>query len=150
MAAPTLLALLMAASPPAPAQPVVGKQAWTQARVSGGLHRLDQAAAVIHQPAQKTVPAGAVITQVQAQRDYAGQADVRTSLCWNGTDRCVDLTGLSVNTRAFNGLDAGRPMYLVHRVAGWRDSRPPLFVKGSVTVWYGVPGPAAPSGGATR
>lgn len=116
-----------------------GKQAWTEARVSPGLHSLNQAATVQHEPRAGTVPRGAVITQVLAQRDYAGSADVQTSLCWGTSGRCVDITGRALNTRAFEGLDASQPMRLVHRVTAWRGSHPPLYVKGNVTVWYALP-----------
>lgn len=125
---------------PAAADNATGKQAWTLARSSPGLHSLQQVATVAYEPAH-AVPAGSVIRQVYADRDYAGQADVHTSLCWNGTDRCVDIVGRHINTRAFDGLDAGRPMILVHRVTAWRGSRPPLYIKGNVTVWFG---PAVP------
>lgn len=120
-----------------------GKQAWTKARVSSGLHSLDHAATVTYRPAT-AVPTGSVITQVYADRDYAGQADVQTSLCWGGTQRCVDIVGRSVNTRAFNGLDAAQPMFLVHRARAWRGSPKPLYVKGNVTVWFEPVAPAAP------
>lgn len=121
------------------AQQATGKQAWTHAGTSTGLHGLHQPATVTYRPTHTTVPAGSVITQVYADREYAGQADVHTSLCWNGLARCIDLVGRSINTRAFNGLDADKPMMLVHRVTAWRGSRPPLYVKGNVTVWYGAP-----------
>lgn len=122
-----------------------GKQAWTHARVSPGLHSLNQAGTVIYQPAPHTVPPGSIITAVYADRDYAGQADVQTSLCWNGVDRCIDVPRRFVNTRAFNGLDASRPMYLVHHVRGWRGGRPPLYIKGNVSVWYGPSNPLTSS-----
>lgn len=115
-----------------------GKRAWTQAGVSGGLHSFDHAATVAYQPA-RAVPPGSVITRVYADRDYAGQANVQTSLCWNGLGTCVDIVGRSINTKAFNGLDATRPMYLVHRARAWGGGRPPVYVKGNVTVWYGEP-----------
>lgn len=117
-----------------------GSQAWTQSRVSAGLHSLQQVATVSYQPKPSLVPPGSVITHAYAHRDYVGQADVQTSLCWNGTEHCIDITGRSINTQAFNGLDAGQPMFLVHRVTAWRDSKPPLFIKGSVNVSYGPPG----------
>ena len=113
-----------------------GKRAWTQANVSGGLHRLEHDATVAYRPPAGQVPPGSVITRVYADRDYAGQADVQTSLCWNGMDRCIGIAGRSVHTRAFNDLDAGQPMILVHRVKAWRGSGPPLYVKGNVSVWY--------------
>ncbi len=134
-----------AAGAPAAAQNAAGKQAWTQASTSTGLHSLEQAATVAYRPKPNAVPPGSVITQVYADRDYAGQAAVQTSVCWNGTGRCVDIVGRSINSRAFNGLDATQPMYLVHRVRAWHGSRPPLYIKGNITVWYGPPAPDAAS-----
>lgn len=113
-----------------------GTPAWTQARVSPGLHSLNQSATVVHQPATGVVPPRSIITAVHVDRGYAGDAEVHTSLCWNGIDRCVDVTRQSLNTHAFNGLDAGRPMHLVHRVTAWRGTRPPLYIKSNVSVWY--------------
>ena len=133
-----LAALVMYAAVPAYAQEIVGKQAWTQAAVSQGLHSLEQASTATYRPITAPPP-GAVITQVYANRDYFGQADIQTSLCWGGLQRCVDIIGRSINSRAFNGLDARQPMYLVHRARAWRDSRPPVYVKGNVTVWYTTP-----------
>lgn len=122
------------------AEPAVhAKQAWTRIGISTGLNRPGQSVVVPYVPPRKQIPAAAVITRVYADRDYAGQADVQTSLCWNGTERCIDLVGRSITTQAFSGLDAGAPVYLVHRVIAWRGSRPPLFVKGNVTVWYETP-----------
>lgn len=112
-----------------------GKQAWTQAQVSSGLHSLGHAATVIYRPA-KPLPAGAVIIRLLADREFAGNADIQTSVCWNGLETCIDIVGRSLSTQAFNGLDAGRPVYLVHRARSWRGTMPPIFVKGNVTVWY--------------
>lgn len=142
--APRLILLaagLLLAAGPAGAQGG-GKQAWTHARTSTGLHSLEQSARVLYQAAPGSIPAGAEITQVHAQRDYAGQADVHTSLCWKGIERCVDVTGRTLNTHAFDGLDANQPMYLVHRVTAWHGSRPPVHIKGNVTVWYAMPAAA--------
>jgi len=127
---------LLAAGGLAGAASAAGKQGWTQSRVSAGLHSLQQAATVAYQP-PASVPPGSVITHAYAHRDYAGQASVQTSLCWGGFEHCVDITRRAINTRAFNGLDAGRPMYLVHRVTAWHGSTPPLFIKGSVNIGYG-------------
>ena len=127
-----------AAQKSAPAA-ATGKQAWTRDRISPGLHSVDRAVTVSYEPAKRAVPAGALITRVTAHRDYAGHANVQTSLCWEGEVRCVDMVGRSVSTEIFNGLDAVRPLYLVHRVHHWGASRPPLYIKGTVTVWYAQP-----------
>lgn len=133
-----LAAALLAIATGAGAE-TAGKQAWTQAATSPGLHSPGQSVRVAYAPDPDTIPAGAVITQVYAHREYAGSADIQTSLCWNGITRCIDITGRGINTRAFDGLDAGRPMYLVHRLAAWRGTASPVYVKGNVSVWYRQP-----------
>lgn len=132
----TLAALLLACSAHINAQ--TSKHAWTANNVGTGLHSVNQAVTVTYRPLQN-IPRGAVITQVVAAREYTGQADVQTSLCWSGTHHCVDIIGRSISTRAFNGQDASEPLYLVHRLRAQRDSPAPLHVKGSVTVWYEMP-----------
>lgn len=114
-----------------------GKQAWTQAATSAALQRLSHVVTVPYQATPGQVAPGSVITQVYADREYAGDASVQSFLCWNGEERCVSITGRHINTQAFNGLDATRPMFLVHQAMAWRGSRPPIYVKGNVTVWYG-------------
>ncbi|MFT0531729.1 hypothetical protein ACMHYJ_02700 [Castellaniella hirudinis] len=112
--------------------------AWTLDRVSTGLQALGRPVAVAYAPAPGTlVPPTARITQVYAARDYAGRALVRTDLCWGSAQGpCVPLQGGHLNTRAFNGKPAGGPLLLVHRVEHWVTDHPPLFVRGTVTVWY--------------
>ena len=112
-----------------------GKRAWTKAEVSSGLHSLGQEVVVRHSP-PATLPSGALITRVLADRRFTGNADIRSSVCWNGLERCVDITGASVSTDAFKGLAANESIYLVHRAHTWRGARPPVFIKGNVTVWY--------------
>lgn len=116
-----------------------GKQAWTHAATSAGLHNTGQVRTVNYAPRPDLVPPGAVITQVSADRQYAGNDAVQTSLCWNGQARCIDLTGRHINTQAFNGLDASRPMSLVHRLEARNGSPTPLYIKGNVTVWFSLP-----------
>lgn len=115
--------------------------AWTLDRTSIGLQAVDRPVIVIFAaPArqQQAVPGPrSRITRVYASRDYEGQAQVLTQLCWGSTQGpCVPLQGRHINSDAFNGLSANGPMLLVHRVVRWVNDRPPLFVRGTVTVWY--------------
>ncbi len=116
-----------------------GIQAWTQAQTSPGLYALGRNVEVVHSAA-KNVPRGARITRVQADRQYAGNADIQSFLCWNGTAQCVEFTGASVNSAAFSGLAADQPMLMVHRPRAWRGSPKPVFIRSNVTVWYELPG----------
>jgi len=112
-----------------------GVRAWTHTGVSPGLHTLERSVAVPYPP-DAGVPHNAVITRVHAGRDHAGNADIQSFLCWNGVDQCVEIQGPSVNTAAFRGLPANQPLYLVHRLRAWRGAAKPVFVRGTVTVWY--------------
>ncbi len=116
-----------------------GDRAWTRDRVSQGLQAQGRAVPVLYEPGPRdsAVPASARITRVYASRDYDSTAHVSTRLCW-GSERgpCVPLRGRSVETHAFDGRAARGPLLLVHRVEGWGDDHPPLFVRGTVTVWY--------------
>ena len=118
---------------------LTGKQAWTQAAVSGGLYSPGQSRTVAHAPPENAVPAGARITKVYVDRHYAGNAAVQSSICWEGTTRCVDIVGRYINTDAFNGLDANRPISLVHRLESRNDGPMPLYIKSNVTVWFTQP-----------
>lgn len=122
-----------------------GDGTWTQDQVSGAINYQNvQVVTRYVQGAQGTaIPPGARITHVYASRSYAGNAMIATSLCWNGVSRCVPVNGSDINTHAFDGLDASQPMYLVH-VAKGDKVRPlpsPVFVKGSVAVWYAASAP---------
>src|SRR3546814_4268854 len=70
------------------------------------------------------------IKRVYASRSYHGDAVVQTSVCWNGTQRCVPLMGGKVTTSAFNGLDPSRPIYLVHKAMGKGPLPTPVYIKG--------------------
>ncbi|MGB6007754.1 hypothetical protein [Castellaniella sp.] len=135
-----LLILGMAAAWPglAPA----ADRAWTRDQVSQGLQAVGRAVVVPFQPGKidAPLPAGARITRVYAARSYESPAQVVTDLCWGSPQGpCVPLNGSHVNTRAFDGLPAQGPLLLVHRVVNWGPAAgPPLFVRGTVTVWYAV------------
>ena len=118
-------------------------QAWTRDQVSQGLQAPGRAVTVLYEPAPRDAAAatGSRITQVYASRDYAGSARVRTQLCWGSVQGpCVNLQGRSVQTHAFDGRAATGPLLLVHEVEGWGGSHPPVFVRGTVSVWFAAPG----------
>lgn len=118
---------------------------WTARHTSTAITRINSPVSTLYQAgkAASQIPKGSVISLVYANRQYAGDATVHTQLCWNGNTRCVDMLGAHVNTQAFNGLDPSQPMVLVHTVANWGKSFPPLFVVGNVNVWY-TPPPSHP------
>lgn len=116
-----------------------GDRAWTRDQVSQGLQAQGRAVSVLYEPGPRdpAVPASARIAGVYASRDYNGTARVFTRLCWGSEQGpCVPLEGRSVETRAFDGRAANGPLLLVHRVEGWGNDHPPLFVRGTVTVWF--------------
>lgn len=118
-----------------------GGRAWTRDRVSQGLQARDRPVVVLYAPGPRdpaaSAPASARITRVYASRDYDSTARVSTRLCWGSEQGpCVPLEGRSIETHAFDGRAARGPLLLVHRVEGWGGDHPPLFVRGTVTVWF--------------
>ncbi|MGA0585180.1 MAG: flagellar protein FlhE [Castellaniella sp.] len=116
-----------------------GDLAWTRDRVSQGLQAQGREVAVRYEPGPRdsAVPASARITQVYASRDFDSSAQVASRLCWGSEQGpCVPLRGHSVETHAFDGRAAHGPLLLVHRIEGWGGDHPPLFVRGTVTVWF--------------
>lgn len=113
--------------------------AWTTSRTSTGLHTLQAEVVVTYAPtAGDPRPGpGAQVTRVHAARRYAGDAQVATRLCWRfAAGPCVELRGSQIETRAFDGLAPEGPFLLVHRALNWVRTPPPLFIPGSVTVWF--------------
>jgi len=122
-----------------------GSASWSATRVSPAISRGNADVAVEYFPADASArPAGsAVISRVHASVSYSSSRIVQTRLCWNGTARCVPLKGSSINTNAFNGLSADKTMYLIHVAQGGGPLPAPVFVQGSVIVWF-TPAPHSP------
>lgn len=117
-----------------------GDIAWTQEKISPAINYAGREvtvryAPIASRPGGSPKPGGA-ITAVYATRDFQGAAAVHSKLCWNGMQRCVPFAGAGVRSKDFNGLDPRQPFYLIHTVQGKGPLPQPLFVKGSVTVWY--------------
>ncbi|HUH40389.1 MAG TPA: hypothetical protein VL024_05890 [Castellaniella sp.] len=116
-----------------------GDPAWTDSRVSTGLHILRADVVVTYAPtARDPRPTpGAQVTRVHAARHYRGDARVTTRLCWRSlAGPCIDLPGSQINTHAFDGLAPEGPFILVHQALDWVTTPVPLFIQGSVTVWF--------------
>src|SRR3546814_12898260 len=95
-------------------------------KVSRVISALNSDETVAYTPAHHgtVVPPGSVITHVHANRSYDGNATLQTHLCWNGTVKCVRMTGGTLNSHAFDGLDACNTTTL-HLSIGrpsWRDT----------------------------
>lgn len=108
---------------------VVRYAATDDSKAEGGGKAFNGASSASGSPAPR-------ITSVHARRSHPSDAQVQTVLCWNGTHRCVALVGAAMTTQEFNGLDASKPLYMLHRVKGQGPLASPLFVKGSVIVWF--------------
>ena len=116
-------------------------QAWTRDHVSPGLQAQGREVSVSYGPGARSpaVPMGARISGVYASRDYESTARISTRLCWgSGQGPCVPLQGRSIETQAFDGRAAQGPLLLVHRVEHWGNGQPPVFVRGTVTVWFSI------------
>lgn len=130
-----------------------GDFSWSRDKVSSAINHADRDVVVVYEPpgqgAKRGSRGAAVmppgmdravefgIKRVYASRSYQGDTLVQTSLCWNGTQRCVAFTGGSLTTSAFNGLDPSKPVYLVHKAMGKGPLPSPLYIKGTVIVWFG-------------
>lgn len=115
--------------------------AWTADQTSQGLQAVGRPVVVSFQPGARSpaIPAGARITQVYASRAYDSSARIASRLCWGaGQGPCVPLQGGHLDTHAFDGRAARGPLSLVHTVVQWGRDHPPVFVRGTVTVWYTV------------
>lgn len=125
-----------------PGRVSAGEFAWTQDRISTGMHPTGGEAVVSYERTRldPPVPPGALVTRVHASRRYTGGAQVETRLCWRTpSGPCVPFSGPQLNTDQFDGLPAQGPFVLVHRVGAWAGTMPPLFVSGTVTVWFATP-----------
>lgn len=133
------LCMMLAICPFVPVQ--AADLAWTLDQVSSGLesdrHPVISSFGV--PPGQAAqVPADARITRVYAARNYAGSALLDTKLCWGSVQGpCISMQGSHLNSHAFDGLSARGPLLLVHSLRQWANDTGPLFIRGTVTVWYG-------------
>ncbi|NYT45085.1 flagellar protein FlhE [Pollutimonas thiosulfatoxidans] len=115
-----------------------GQFSWSQDVVSPAINYAQTEMRVAFAPpALQAASSPVVIHSVHARVEAAGSAQVNSRLCWGDTGPCVPLERGRVTTAAFNGLDPGRSMYLVHSVLGKGALPAPVFVKGTVIVWYG-------------
>ena len=113
--------------------------AWTRDVTSPGLQAAGRAVSVafVPGPEDSRIAAGGRITRIYASRRYAGPAIVDTQLCWGSPQGpCVALRGPRVDSHAFDGRSAQGPLWLVHRVRAWGAGHPPVFIQGTVTVWF--------------
>lgn len=125
-----------------PAWVFAGELAWTQDRISTGLHPKGGEVTVSYQRTalDPPMPAAALVTRVYASRRYDAGVELETHLCWRSpTGPCVSFVGSQLNTDQFDGLSAQGPFILVHRVKTWAGAPSPLFVSGTVTVWFATP-----------
>ncbi|MEO6985041.1 MAG: hypothetical protein ABI155_06830 [Paralcaligenes sp.] len=111
---------------------------WTDTHTSRAISTLNTSVAVTYSHIKfgTVIPPGSIITTASANQSYKGNAIVQTTLCWNGTEKCIPMLGSHLDTHAFDGLDPGKPMRLVHRVLSWGSSLPPLFITGNVNIWF--------------
>lgn len=119
-----------------------GDFAWTRDRTSTGLRPNGGEVAVLYERTKldPPMPNDARVTQVYASRRYSSGVDLETRLCWRSpAGPCVLFLGAQLNTDRFDGLSAQGPFILVHKVKTWAGATPPLFVAGTVTVWFATP-----------
>lgn len=116
-----------------------GDFSWNADTVSPAINYAERQVVTTYAPAS---PPLSRVTAVHASRSYQGARIVQTALCFGTMDRCVPMSGSQMMTHAFDGMDAAGPVYMVHVVPGKGALPTPVFVKGSVVVWFSPP--AAP------
>jgi hypothetical protein len=113
-----------------------GDLSWNKDEVSPAINYAGRQIITTFAPASTAVSR---VTAVHASRSYQGTSSVQTALCFGSTDRCVPMSGPQLMTHAFDGMDAAGPVYMVHVVPGNGALPAPVFVKGSVVVWFSPP-----------
>lgn len=113
-----------------------GDFSWNVDAVSPAINYAGQQVVTTYAP---TPPPKSRVTAVHASRAYHGASAVQTALCFGKMDRCVPMSGSQMMTHAFDGMDAAGPVYMVHVVPGKGALPAPVFVKGSVVVWFSPP-----------
>lgn len=115
---------------------------WSQEKISAPIGQMGLAVSSYFSPpsagsVRGVAPElGSQITRVQVQVGHQARVPVETKLCWNDLSLCIPVTTGGTVTNAFNGRDARGPLVLVHAVPGKGPLRQPVFVRGSVSVWF--------------
>jgi len=113
-----------------------GDFSWNKDGVSPAINYAGRHVVATYSP---TSTPGAPVTAVHATRSYQGTSIVKTVLCFGTVDKCVPMPGGQLMTHAFDGMDAAGPVYMVHQVMGKGALPTPVYVKGSVAVWFSPP-----------
>ncbi|HCN72184.1 MAG TPA: hypothetical protein DIS96_10890 [Pusillimonas sp.] len=117
--------------------PAVAQQAWSIEQASPPLHTRGVPVMVAYEPPEP-LPPGDAILRVHVQREGQTRVPVQTRVCVDfQAQQCMAVNGASATTSRFYGVPANRPVYLVHTVPGSGPLNPNVYVRGSVTVWYG-------------
>ncbi|HBT33136.1 MAG TPA: hypothetical protein DEB15_10040 [Pusillimonas sp.] len=131
------------------ALPAVAQQAWSVEQASPPLHTRGVPVMVAYEPPEP-LPPGDAILRVHVQREGQTRVPVQTRVCVDlQAQQCMAVNGASVTTSRFYGVPANRPVYLVHTVPGDGPLDPNVYLRASVTVWYGhasLPSTGSPVG----
>lgn len=117
--------------------PVWAQSAYTVEQVSGPIHTRGVPVVVAYTPPEP-LPADAAILRVQVQHVGQTRVPVQTRVCVDlQTNQCMAVRGASATTSRFYGVPANQPVYLVYSVPGEGQLNPNVYVRASLTVWYG-------------
>ncbi|QIM49412.1 flagellar protein FlhE [Pusillimonas sp. DMV24BSW_D] len=126
-----LLAVLLAG------RPVFAQPAYTVEQSSPPIHTRGVPVVVAYTPPQP-LPNSAAMLRVQVQLSGQTRVPVQARVCVDlQAPHCMEVNGASATTSRFYGVPANRPVYLVYTVPGEGPLDPNVYVRGSVTVWYG-------------
>jgi hypothetical protein len=118
-------------------RPVWAQLAYTVEQASPPVHTRGVPVVVVYAP-PKPLPDNAAILRVHVQHMGQTRVPVQTRVCVKlKTEQCMAISGASASTSRFYGVPANQPVYLVHNVPGEGRLNPDVYVRASVTVWYG-------------
>lgn len=125
--------------------------AYTVEQASPPIHTRGVPVVVAYQPPEP-LPDSAAILRVHVQHAGQTRVPVQTRVCVDlQAQYCMTINGASATTSRFYGVPANRPVYLVHTVPGEGALSPNVYVRASVTVWWGRASPAlVPRAGSGR
>lgn len=118
-------------------RPALAQPAYTVEQASPPIHTRGVPVVVAYTPPEP-LPQNAAMLRVQVQLSGQTRVPVQTRVCVDlQAKQCMEVNGASASTSRFYGVPANRPVYLVYTVPGEGPLDPNVYVRGSVTVWYG-------------
>lgn len=111
------------------------QKTWLSKQTGPPLHAGATQRTQVFQPPRQP-PVSGIITNVQIGFRYAGPAVLKTQLCHQRSGKCVPVYGSSLETSAFQGLDANSMFMLKHVLWSWAGPSSQLHIRSHLQVRY--------------